>query len=75
MTRRALLTAAAVIAATVVCLGALPMRTDALPALGIWAGSVVVAVLLGGALSAALERRDHRAIYSAIWREARRALR
>lgn len=75
MTRRGLFTAAAVVSATLVCLGALPMRMDPLAALGIWAGAVFVAVILAGAAAAAVDRHKHRAMYSRVLKEARRVLR
>jgi hypothetical protein len=74
MTRRGLLTAAAVVSATVVCLSVVPMQIGALAAV-VWLGAVAVAVVLASALAAALDRRDHRAVYSQVLREARKALR
>lgn len=75
MTRRGLLTAAAIVTATALCLSVLPMRMNGLAAFGIWVGSVAVFILLAGALSAALQRHEHRAMYSQVLREARRVLR
>lgn len=75
MTRRGLFTAAAVVTATALCLSALPMRMNALAAFGIWLGSVALSIVIAGALAAAMERHEHRVMYSQVLKEARRVLR
>lgn len=75
MTRRARLVLGAIAGATAACLAFLPMRTPALPALGIWVGSVVLGVIAASALSAALDRRDHKAMFPPVWKEAQRVMR
>lgn len=74
MTRRGRLVLSAAALATCVCLSVVPMQIGALAAL-VWLGAVALAVLLAGALASALDRHDHRAMYSQVLREARKALR
>lgn len=74
MTRRGHLTCAAVITATVLCLGWLPMQMNPFTAIGIWIGSVVAVVMVACGIDEAIHRYDHRAMYSQVLREARKAL-